>query len=343
MITIGNPASIIYNLDSNFGFVKVNIRPPKINTTVNDLLIPHISNIKKANVCLSGGIDSQFMLRLCEHFNIPHQVTTYLLMWDQSPINTDDYLHAELICKNKNIPLNTVEIDLKKFFDQNLHYTYGKKYYTASPQIALHLYFLDLIKASDTTLMLGGETPYMNKNSPSNTGPGDIHGLDIHFMMSGTFSYRRFAAHNGLHLIKDILLYSPELIYQTLKINIDIVKTHQMHLETFPGTHLLDPLPVKYQIYDHILPGGVYPLFKLTGFERIKKHFAVTTGVFDQFNKLYREPLKQQLRAQLAYTSDKYGTTKYVTNGCDKILTAEFRQAIEAHNSKPANLYTFDF
>jgi hypothetical protein len=91
------------------------------------------------------------------------------------------------------------------------------------------------------------------------------------------------------------------------------------------------------------LPGGVYPLFKLSGFERIKKHFAVTSGVFDQFNKLYREPLQQQLRTQLVYTSDKHGTVRYKTGGCDKSLTTEFRSAIDTHNSKPANLYTFDF
>jgi hypothetical protein len=343
MISIGNPASIKYSMDYNFGYAKVIIKPPNTVSSILELLEPHLRPVKKANVCLSGGIDSQFMLRLCDYFNIPHHVTTYLLMWDQSPINTDDYLHAELICKKNNIPLNTVEIDLKQFFDKNLHYQYGKTYYTGSPQIALHLYFLDLIKDRTSTLMLGGETPYMNKNSPSSQGPGDVAGLDVNFMMGGTFSYHRFAAEHNIPLIKDILLYSPELIYQTLKLNIEIVKNHQIHLETFPGTHLLDPLPVKYQIYEHILPGGIYPLFKLSGFERIKKHFAVTSGIFDQFNKLYREPLKQQLSTQLMYTSEKHGTVRYITDGCDKRLTTEFRQAIDEYDSKPANLYTFDF
>jgi hypothetical protein len=343
MITIGNPVSIKYSLENNFSFSEVLIRPTTEYQDILALIQPHIMGIKRANVCLSGGVDSQFMIRLCEYFNIPFEVTTYLMMWDQSPINTDDYLHAQLLCKNKNVTLNTVEIDLKTFFNKNLHYQYGKKYFTGSPQIALHLHFLDLIKRNDTTIMLGGETPYMNKNSVKSQGPGDIAGLDVNFMMGGTFSYHRYAAANNVNLIKDILLYSPELIYSVLKLNIKIVETHKMHLETFPNTHLSDPLPVKYQIYESILPGGVYPLFKLSGFERIKKHFAVTSGVFDQFNKLYREPLQQQLRTQLVYTSDKHGTVRYKTGGCDKSLTTEFRSAIDTHNSKPANLYTFDF
>ena len=154
MIQFGNPAALKYYSDEKV--VEIKISKPTTNKSTLDIICDQLVDVKKANVCLSGGLDSQFMLRLAHRLGISTTAYTYLGLWNGSPINTDDYVYAQLSAKKLNIPLETIEIELLDFFNNQQHLNYGKKYGLTSPQIAVHLHFLTLLKDIPDHMFVGG-------------------------------------------------------------------------------------------------------------------------------------------------------------------------------------------
>ena len=102
-----------------------------------------------------------------------------------------------------------------------------------------------------------------------------------------------------------------------------------------------DRLKNKIALYESIVPGTVNPLLKLTGFERIKKYLATETGVYNQFDKTYREPL-EIYREQL-YGNMNDWIIKEKNPHIIKELSEEFLQVVKDVDSKEKQTYLFDF
>ena len=342
MITFGNPPAFKYDSDANMLSVKI----AKADHTVPVLedIVEQLQHVKQANVALSGGLDSQFALRVAKHLNVPTKAYTYLAFWEGSPVNGDDVQLAIQVAKKENIEIEIVELDLKEFLDNDKHIEYGKKYKTRSPQIAFHLYFIEqTFKDKTGTLFLGGEMPMMVKDSMEDQGPLDIAGLNSSFFMGNSVSYRNLCKELNIDIVRDLLLYTPGIIYKTLKASIDIVREKKIHSE-FEKNVVIYSHKIKYEIYEAILPGGIDPLVKNTGFERIKKYLSITTGIYNQFDLLYRKPLEQQVdRIVNKRGWGLLGTTKYIAKNLPQELTEEYREAIEEHSSQRVYEYYYDF
>lgn len=349
MIEFGNPPALQYYEEEKF--LSITIRKPNQECDLLDLIKEQLSHIKKAHICLSGGVDSQFALRVLQEMNVPITAHTYLTTWKGSPINTDDVITAQMLTDKENIELKITEIELYDFFKSNKHMEYGKKYKIASPQVAVHLYYLDTaFKDINGTVVLGGDVPMMIKDSPPDEGPLDIAGLSSSFIMKITQAYHAIAKDNNVSIVKDLLYLTPQILYKSLELSIDIVNKYQMHCEV--GDTNGYPHKLKHAIYEEILPGGINPLMKSTGFERLKKYLASQSGIYNTFDLKYRAPMEEQYRdfqrsvRQTTLVGDSPGVDGSVRFKAGKIpqeLTQRYRTAIEKNNSKNIYEYYFDF
>ena len=141
MIEFGNPPALQYYEEEKF--LSITIKKPEMDCTLLDLIKEQLSHIEKAHICLSGGGDSQFALRVLQQLGVPITAHTYLTTWEGAPINSDDVMTARMLTDRENIELHVTQIELYDFFNDKKHLEYGKKYATASPQIAVHLHYLD--------------------------------------------------------------------------------------------------------------------------------------------------------------------------------------------------------
>lgn len=348
MIEFGNPPALKYYEDEKF--LSITIRKPNTNDTLLDLIKEQLSHIKNAHICLSGGIDSQFAVRVLQEINVPITAHTYLTTWKGSPINTEDIVTAQMLTSRENIELKITEIELYDFFESKKHMEYGKKYKIASPQVAVHLYYLDTaFKNINGTVVLGGDAPVLIKNSGPEEGPYDI-AANGPFIMKHSQAYYAIAKDNNFPIVKDLLYFTPQIIYKALELSIDIVEKYQMHCEvddTIGSAHTL-----KHALYEEIIPGSIKPLMKSTGFERLKKYLASQSGIYNTFDLKYRVPMDEQYREfersarQKAHYSNSIGVAGTVRINAGKIpqeLTQRYRTAIEKHNSKNIHEYYFDF
>ena len=346
MISFGTPPA--FRFDSETSTLSIKITKPDNNDPLIKDIVSQFKHVEKANVALSGGIDSQFALRVACELGVPVKAYTYVTMWEDAVINADDVLTAELIAEKQNVELIKIPMDLKKFLGTNQHIEYGKRYATKSPQIAFHLYFIEqTFKDIEGTLFLGGEVPMMLKNSPDETGPMDIAGLNSGFFMATTVAYRHLCNKLNIDLVKDILYYTPDIIYKSLCTSIDVAKEKQMHCE-YNEEDMILPYPhkLKHEIYEAIIPGGVSPLIKNTGFEKLKKHLATQTGIYNQFDLLYRKPLEHNFNKNKKQSLEDgmvTGSVKYIAKKLPQQLTEEYRQTIKESGSQCVYEYYFDF
>lgn len=92
------------------------------------------------DVLLSGGIDSEVVVRIHKNLGIKQNVYTFKF---EDDLNIRDVQSAKRICDNLNIPLILIDFDLKKFFESDAESLY-KKTYTARvetlPRLAFHDY-----------------------------------------------------------------------------------------------------------------------------------------------------------------------------------------------------------
>jgi len=311
-----------------------------------EIIYEYVKDIKQAHVCLSGGVDSQFWIRVCEHFDIPYTASTYLTTWEGSPINTEDYVCAQLTAKKFNCKWDTIEIDLQEFYNSDRPYELAKKYKTDSQQICLHLEYLSLIKDryADTTFLMGGDAMYLQMVT-ADGGP-DILGLNGH-RLKDLLVYENFFKQNSIEYVKDIVYLDAKMPSQIFKLNIEFVKQHKQHLSVDTNdsqSHQMENLPVKSFLWESILPGTVNTLIKVGGFERVKKYFAMKTGIYNYFDKKYREPLEQLMKNDNDMIQDPSKVKIIVKNKLDMHhYIEEFDSTVKEVDSKPLTLYLFDF
>ena len=86
----------------------------------------------------------------------------------------------------------------------------------------------------------------------------------------------------------------------------------------------------------------MHPMIKSTGFETLKKMLAEDSGVYNQFDQLYRHPLQD------AFFRSDWGTNICSNKPGDRRLgnfanlTNEFKLLVEDIQPKECNLYRLD-
>lgn len=352
-VCIGTAFEVNYT-DTGTSFVS-HISKPNDNCTFEELIAPHFSDMSEATVLFSGGIDSQFTMGVAQQMGVRVNAITYAGVWENSVVNASDVLAAQRFCAKRNIPIRIIDLDLKQFLNSGELIDIATSYKTVSPQVCCHLKFLSSLDNS-TPILMGGDPVML---SSWLTHDGNFYAR-TNATLKGQFTgisapYYSFADKNNFKLIKDIFYLSPELLYYGLVENIKLLKTQSVYInyKISQGNHAPDVentsdyMLYKSELYKSFNVPIESTMLKNTGFEDLKKHLAAQTGIYNQFDILYRKPIETMFQ--------RYGWSKNynVISVLDKIILRDplfvdiCEQYIDAiknsKNLKNLLLYKFDF
>ncbi len=231
---------------------------------------------EEISLCISGGVDSDAMLQafLAEGVAVRSYVFRYRRRSRfATPWNQHDLQDAFRSFREKSLKFEVVDIDAQEYFESGAVFTDSAEYLCPSPQLCLQLRILDLIPGCP---VLSWNAP----NSESGLAPTDRGGLGLpgykYFSFDRYFEKRRRAG------VAFFFLYTPELLYSFLNL--------PRFQSAAQGSYAL-----KCDLYRD----GGFTIRnrqnKFTGFERLREYYDRTSGISDQFNRLYRYPLIEKL------------------------------------------------
>lgn len=338
-----------------------------LSKKTTESFISHVSKILQdtdtVNISLSGGIDSQFSLLLCRQLNKKINLYTYRSFWKDTILNAEDVYIAEQISDRENIRLNVVDIELSKFYNEKLHFTYGDKFFNDSPQLAVHFYWLEILKKKFNieNILLGGDPPLF-KYADINESNKNLRTSNENFFQDILAPYYFVCRHLGIECYRDIFYHSPELVYLSYKNNIDVVKKERIFIDSLPSRKSgidgeisapfkIDNYIFKKQWYSNLIDGFITQKSETSGFENLKKILASESGIYNQYDILYRKPMVEQSTNTVKYYQSirKNRNTKLnrsrniIYDKGIKDLYNEFLNAVKTSKAKPINRYKFDF
>lgn len=156
-------------------------------------------------VCYSGGIDSEFILKTCISHKIPCIAITMILQYDDLIMNTHDLFYAEKFCRNNNIKQVFFTLNVKEFYKSGEYMEYLKPYSIIEPHVASHFW---LIKHCNSFPVIAGDWPWVQTHKSEKI----ISPWRIDYN-----SYERFMNDNKIKGIGNMLSYSYELSYNIAK------------------------------------------------------------------------------------------------------------------------------
>lgn len=267
------------------------------------------------NVCLSGGIDSQFLVYVLSKLKKKLKIYIFSFTWDDCVINSPDVLHAIRFCERYGCEYQNIEIDYKKFLDSGKCLEVCKRYRADSPQIAMQLHMLDFID-NDDPIFLGADTPLIQYDFKNQTG--SIAGLSYQFYT--TTAFLNYAKINNKLVIKDIFKMTPETQYLSYKLFLDVTKDSKL---VYPkSSSPVSNYSLRLLMYTYLGAESflIKPLLKNTGFEILKMHLAKNSGVYNQFDLLYRFSLTNQLKREDWYADFSKFKVKFKDSSIANIL-----------------------
>ena len=229
-------------------------------------------------LCLSGGLDSQVMAEAFLRAGVPFSASIWKY---KKNLNLYDIKSAIEFCEKNKIDYEIEECDLELFYGNNLHFHYGVKYLCNSPQIAVHLYFLEkLSEKSNRAFFLPWQPPsfYWDSHRKSPL---------LRVVVDFTYlSYLRFFCLNHIAGSPYFLICRSALLYSFL--NLPVIKkvmNGDMDIQH------ISPYKLKTIIYKQ---GGFQSKpqkGKFTGFDKIKGFLRTKYGM--DYDEAFRRPLEK--------------------------------------------------
>lgn len=348
-IKLGNPPGIEVSL-SDVPYVLVNAT--ETDKGMLECISDNLKHRTKINLALSGGIDSQFSLQCCLSLNKEITAYTYRSFWKGSVINAEDVYIAEQLAKEYNFKHHVIDIELKEFYDNLTHFKYSTNFFNTSPQLSVHFYFIEELKKlfNIDHIMLGGDPTLFTYNKL----PGN------NFRLSGEGFYQDHMAPYyllcdslGIECLRDTLNHSPEGVYAGFKNNLDVVKNKKIFLKNEhykEGTYVY-----KTEYYKNVFPNMRPQVSGTTGFENLKKILASETGVYNQYDILYRVPqsdlVPKFIRNRIKSNTTSGGGTRMNIDRLRNVkydpiikeIYLEYLKFIDTNDCKNVTTYNFDF
>ena len=288
--------------------------------TLEQIWQSKISQFDRPVVLVSGGLDSQLAANVVKKYAKNASAIIYDLVWNHNTINGQDLVMAQKFCDSIQLPYKVKTVDLTDFLDHQL-LEFGRKYKVSSPQVASLLYAIAQTNfPKGSQLVMGGEPHFVTKDSAGNAALSIISdtnhksGLFINYYAP----FQLLAEDLGISILRDINVVSPEAQYQSIRHNIDVITRHKK-IGVSNSNSLKDSMwQYKNIFYDSFDYDFILPLAKKTGFESIQIHLAAASGVYDQFNVLYRTPLENICRTEKWYNPNT--SIVFVGGGVEYIM-----------------------
>lgn len=248
------------------------------------------------HLCLSGGLDSQFSLLYCLELGKTVTAYTYRSIWKDTILNIEDVYIAEQLAKKHGFKHHIIDIDLFDFYENRKHFDYGPKFLNNSPQLSVHFYFIELLKKKFNIdhILLGGDPPLLRYKEIADKSK-KISIVGENFLQDIMAPYYFFCESIGVECIRDVYFHSPEAVYKSYMNNIDVLKNKGVYASTLKHhnvaeRYMSDTYMYKYAYYKNIIPNLIPQKSETTGFENLKKILATESGIYNQYNILYRNP-----------------------------------------------------
>ena len=228
-------------------------------------------------LCMSGGLDSEIMAESFLKAGAPFSVS----IWRYKNLNTYDIKHAVSFCERHGLNYEIEECDPELFYEKFLHIHYGIKYLCNSPQIAVHLYFIEKLakKNPSSALFLPWEPPSFYYDSVRKTMLPRI------LINSRYLAYYRAFHLNKIAGTPYFLICSSALLYSFLRLPaVRFIMNQNINMKR----------KISYKIKTEIYKQGGFSAKprkgKFTGFDKMK------TALFKQYgmdyDRAFRHPLE---------------------------------------------------
>jgi len=202
------------------------------------------------DVLLSGGIDSEVIVRMNHKLGIKQNVYTFRL---ENDYNIKDVLSSQIICNDLNIDLKIIDWNLQKWIENDAESVYKKTY---SPLIERMVRF-DWLKYFDNIIVMGEGEPYWRRDFSDDYNKKShwhLHWTEDYFMTS------IYANLIGQTVMGEWYNYTPEVVKSFHKM--PIVK--KLLNDEFKGKQ--SSWSIRTEIHQKIFP-EIRPKFKLVGYE----------------------------------------------------------------------------
>lgn len=231
-------------------------------------------------LCLSGGLDSQFMISAFKEANI--KFTTYIFKFCKD-LNTQDTDHAELFCKQNQIDYKIVPFDVITFLNRE-NYDVGIRYNSASPHFNVHYSMFNMLRAiGHSGVVCGGIYPFITNGIWGNN------------LSNNAFNFINYCMKENFYVQGSFLSYYPKLAWALG------ILTSDLKLDYTSPLHDLQELnAVRETQYEHKIDAFNKFQFnlipqesKFTGFEKVKIYYEKLTGDGWFFENEFRTPLEK--------------------------------------------------
>ena len=325
-----------FNVNYNEKALEIYAEIPSNNETLMDVWESAFRQFDKVNVCLSGGIDSQFVLSVLSQLEKNIHVYIFSFIWEDNVINSPDVLHAIRLCHKKGYKYTNIEIDYKNFLLTNQNLDTCKKYKTYSPQVSVQLKMIDYIEDKDIPVFLGGDVPLISYDSETKLAQAG----GVVYQPFITNAFLNYGLENDRIVIKDLFRINPVANYLGYKQSVDTVKAHKLYVSTKTvGSGATQKF--RKLFYTDIGAELLPPLLKNTGFESLKIHFAKESGIYNQYDLLFRAPIINTLKTEPWYNQHSF-KVRSRNNLIDQLVSEFENFCRESTDLKQLEAYSFD-
>lgn len=124
-INYGSKQSIDDKLEINFNKKISKKLPSYYDALLNNAMIMRDSFSEPFDVCLSGGTDSEVVVRIFKKAKIKHNTVIFKL---EKNLNTRDVDNAIELCNSLNLKYKIIDFNLKKFFENEAEQLFKKTF-----------------------------------------------------------------------------------------------------------------------------------------------------------------------------------------------------------------------
>jgi len=304
--------------------------------TLLEIWSKKFAGFSDVNMCLSGGIDSQFVLSVLARLEKNITVYIFSFVWEDCVFNAPDVIHAMRYCERFGYTYKNIEIDYKAFLEGIGFIEYCRQYKANSPQIALQLKMLDYID-NNNPVFLGGDVPFLDFNF--STKRASMLGITYQPFM--TYAFLNYAKQNNRVIIKELFRMCPKTHAISYKEFLNTTKKHKLVCSAAVADGAGTTQPLRELFYRDLGAELIPPLLKHTGFEILKMHLAKKSGIYNQYDLKYRFPLQHILTNEDWYRVNNNIFNCISTDYLDEIKS-EFEEFCKSTpDIKPIELYNF--
>jgi hypothetical protein len=216
----------------------------------NNAILMRENYAEPFDVCLSGGSDSEVVVRVFKDLKIKHNTFIFRL---EDDLNYRDVQNAISLCHQLNIPYSVIDFNMRKFFE-NEAYDLFSKYLTTCVFSLARIKWFDFL---DNIPIFGEGEPYLKRQLEADYS---CKSSWIYDMSESVYSYSIAAKRMNRIAIGDWYEYTPHILLSSFQL--PIIKS--LVNDEIPGK--LSNRSSKSLMHNHIWPEMQYKP-KLIGYE----------------------------------------------------------------------------